>query len=117
MRLIDADMFDAMLADAQAQYKARHDNFRYGVLNMICGNVENASTVAPTKQPEVTLNHIEKWQWDALEDMLNGMYELRKQLAREGETCVPVSDAIVTRIKREELLEQLKAVIEPRKAD
>ena len=117
MQLINTNMFDAMLADAQAQYRARRDNFRYGVLSMICGKPENVPTVAPTNQLEVTPNHIEKWQWNALENILNGIYELRKQLARDGETWVPVSEAIATRIKREELLEQLKVVMEPQKAD
>ena len=45
MRLIDADVFDSMLKDAQAECKRNGGNFRYGVLSTVRANLANMPTV------------------------------------------------------------------------
>lgn len=45
MRLIDADVFDKALSDAQAKCKRNGGNFRYGVLSNVRGNLSKAPTV------------------------------------------------------------------------
>lgn len=45
MRLIDADALDTLLKDAQTVCKRNRDNFRFGVLNNIRGNIAKMPTV------------------------------------------------------------------------
>ena len=45
MRLIDADLFDKVLADAQEKCKKSGGNFRYGVLSNVRANLLKQPTV------------------------------------------------------------------------
>ena len=45
MRLIDADAFDKMLVDAQAECKSNGGNFRFGVLSNVRENLRMMPTV------------------------------------------------------------------------
>ena len=45
MKLIDKDVFDRCLADAQSECKKNGGNFRYGVLNQVRGNLAEQPTV------------------------------------------------------------------------
>ena len=45
MRLIDADVFDKVLADAQNKCKKSRDNFRYGFLSTVRANMMKQPTI------------------------------------------------------------------------
>jgi len=55
MRLIDADLFDITLADAQAKCKKCGGNFRYGVLSNVRANL--------LKQPTVDAVPVKHGKW------------------------------------------------------
>ena len=44
-KLIDADVFDSILKDAQAECKKNGGNFRFGVLNSVRANLANQPAV------------------------------------------------------------------------
>ena len=44
-KLIDADVFDSILQDAQAECKKNGGNFRFGVLNSVRANLANQPAV------------------------------------------------------------------------
>lgn len=57
MRLIDADAFDKMLVDAQAECKSNGGNFRFGVLS----NVRENLRMMPTIEQERRWIPVSEW--------------------------------------------------------
>ena len=64
-KLIDADVFDSILWDAQAECKKNGGNFRFGVLNSIRANLANQPAVdaIPVEWLEQQFYDNPKSQW------------------------------------------------------